>query len=109
EKEKSVQTLQAEVREQGPILSSLKRQEKDEALQRAISDYERFVQEVWGPGGRATQENERMTGDVVSQIRTAVEKIAGNKGLTLVLDAASGFLIYADKSFDLTTEVVAEL
>ena len=61
EKEKAVKQLRDEVRDQAPILSALKRQEKEEALQRAISDYERFIQEIWGPQGRAAQENERAT------------------------------------------------
>src|SRR5512144_417430 len=41
EKETQVNQLRAEVRDQGPILSTLKRQEKEEALQKAISDYEK--------------------------------------------------------------------
>jgi len=109
EKEKLVNQLRAEVRDQSPILSSLKRQEKEEALQKAISDYERFVQDVWGPQGRAAQENERATADVVQQIRAAVEKVAGDKSLNLVLDSASGIIIYADKALDLTPDVLAEL
>ncbi|OGF15280.1 MAG: hypothetical protein A2W00_06760 [Candidatus Eisenbacteria bacterium RBG_16_71_46] len=109
EKEKAVNQLRAELRDQGPILSALKRQEKEEGLQRAISEYERFIQDVWGPQGRAAQENERATGVVVKVIRSAVEKIAAEKGLNLVLDAASGFIIYADKSLDLTADVIQEL
>ena len=109
EKEKLVNQLRADVRDQSPILSALKRQEKEEELQRAITDYEKFVQEVWGPQGRAATENDRATGDVVTQIRAAVEKIAGDKGLTLVLDSAGGFIIYADRSLDLTSQVIDEL
>jgi len=109
EKERLVEQLRNEVRDQGPILSSLKRQEKEENLQRAISDYERFIQEVWGPNGKASQENERMTNEIVSRIRTVVEKLADERGLTLVLDAASGYLLFADKSFDITADVLAEL
>jgi len=109
EKEKVVNQLRAEVRDQSPILSSLKRQEKEEALQKAISDYERFIQEVWGPQGRAAQENERATSDVVQQIRSAVEKVAGDKNLNLVLDSAGGMIIYADKTLDLSPDVLAEL
>ena len=109
EKEKLVNQLRAEVRDQGPILSALRRQEKEEALQRAISDYEGFIQEVWGPHGKAAQENERATGAVVTQIRSAVEKIATNKNLDLVLDAAGGFIVYAARSLDLTAEVAQEL
>ena len=109
EKERVVKQLRDEVRDMSPILSSLKRQEKEEALQKAISDHESFIRSIWGPQGRAVQENERTTREVVDQIRAVVEKIAGEKGLDLVFDSAGGFLIYADKSLDLTSEVVRQL
>ena len=109
EKQNLVKKLRGEVRDLSPILSTLKRQEKEEELQRAISEYERFIQEVWGPQGRASQENERATQEVVASIRSAVEKVAADKGLTLVLDSASGFIVYAERSLDLTTEVLQEL
>ena len=109
EKERLVKQLRDEVRDMSPILSALKRQEKEEALQKAIAEHERFIQSIWGPQGRAAQENERTTQDVVNQIRAVVEKIAGDKGLDLVFDSAGGFLIYADKTLDLTSEVVRQL
>ena len=109
EKENAVKKLRTEARDMSPILSSVKRQEKEEELQRAISEYERFIQDVWGPQGRAAQENERATQEVVANIRSAVEKVAANKGLILVLDSASGFIIYADRSLDLTPDVLQEL
>jgi len=109
EKEKVVTQLKAEVRDQAPILSTLRRREKEEALQKAIQAYEAFVQEIWGPQGRAAQENERTTREVVDRIRTVVEKLATDKGLDLVLDAAGGAIIYADRSLDLSPEVVREL
>jgi outer membrane protein len=109
EKEKAVTQLKAEVRDQGPVLSALKRQEKESALTRAISDYETFVQEVWGPNGRAAQENSRATDEIIQLVRRSVEKVASQRGLELVLDATGGFIIYADKSLDMTNEVLAEL
>lgn len=109
EKEKLVSQLRAEVRDQGPILSALKRQEKEGALQRAVTEYETFIQEIWGPTGRASTENERATGEVVQQIRSAVEKVASQKGLTMVFDSTSGILVYADRNLDITSEVLTEL
>lgn len=109
EKEKLVTQLRQEVRDQSPILSAMKRQEKETALQRAVSEYETFIQDAWGPTGRASQENDRATTEIVQQIRVAVEKVAGTKALLVVLDASSGFLVYADKSLDITSEVIAEL
>jgi outer membrane protein len=109
EKEKVVADLRKQVRDQSAVLSALKRQEQESALQRAISDYEGFVQEVWGANGRAAQENGRATEEIVALVRRAVEKVAGSRGLDLVLDATSGYIIYADKSLDITNEVLAEL
>ncbi|MEQ1831669.1 MAG: OmpH family outer membrane protein [Candidatus Eisenbacteria bacterium] len=109
EKQKLVDQLKAEVKDQSPVLSALKRQEKESALTRSISEYESFVQDIWGPNGRAAQENTRATEDIIGLVRRAVEKIAGQRGVELVLDATSGFVIYADKSLDMTNEVLAEL
>lgn len=109
EKEKAVSDVRAELRDQGPILSAVRRQEKEEALQRAISEYERFIQDIWGPKGRAAQENERVTAEIVAEIRAAVEKVAGERDLELVLDSAGGFIVYADRSLNLTDFVLTEL
>ena len=109
EKEKAVNALRAEMRDQAAILSSVKRQEKEEALQRSISEYERFIQDIWGPNGQAARENETATRKVVDQIRSAVEKVAGDKNLDIVLDSAAGFILYADRALDLTNDVLSEL
>ena len=45
----------------------------------------------------------------MDRIRTVVEKMATDKGLDLVLDAAGGMIIYADRSLDMSAEVVREL
>jgi outer membrane protein len=109
EKERAVSELRKEVRDQSPVLSALKRQEKETALQKAISDYEAFVQEVWGTNGRAAAENGRATDEIIALVRRSVEKLAAQRGVDLVLDATSGFILYADKSLDMTNEVLAEL
>lgn len=109
EKQKAVEELRREVRDQSAILSALRRQEKEEALQRGIADYEKFIQDVWGPNGRAQQANELATREVVDLIRAAVEKVAVDRDLDLVLDSSHGFIIYAEKTLDLTADVLQEL
>jgi outer membrane protein len=109
EKDRAVKKLRQEVRDMSPVLSALKRQEKEEALQKAIAAHEQFVQSIWGPQGRASQENERATQEVVNRIRAVVEKIAGDKGLDMVFDSSGGFLIFADKNLDYTSEVIRQL
>jgi outer membrane protein len=109
EKEKAVNALRAEVKDQAPIVSSLRRQEREQALQTSIAEYEGFIQEVWGPTGRAAKENENSTREIVEQIRAVVDQIAQQKGFDMVLDAAGGSIIYANRELDLTAEVLQEL
>lgn len=109
EKEKQVSQLRQEVADQSAILSALRRKEKEQALQSAIRDYEQFIQDIWGPTGRAQRENDAATSEIVNQVRLAVEKLAGERGLGLVLDSAAGFILYADRTMDMTVEVITEL
>ena len=43
-------------------------------MQKAIQEYEAFVQEVWGPTGRASQENERTTREIVEYVYADVDE-----------------------------------
>jgi outer membrane protein len=109
EKEKAVKVLRDQVRDQTPILSAARRQEREEALNKAVSEYEAFIQEIWGPTGRAAQENENSTREIIALIRAAVEKLAAARGLEMVLDAAGGSIIFASRELDLTADVLQEL
>jgi hypothetical protein len=70
-------TSAGQVPDAAKILSALKRQEKEAALQRAISEYEAFLTDIWGPTGKAQQENDRATSEVVTRVRAAAACRAG--------------------------------
>ena len=101
--------LRNELHDQEALLSAEKKLEKETAVQRAVADYDRFVQEFWGPGGRVGRLNDEMTREVIAKIRDAVETIANREGYDLVLDAADGNVIFGVKSLDLTERVLTEL
>ena len=109
DRRRAVDALRDELRDQEALLSQERKLEKETALQRAVADYDRFVQEFWGPGGRVGRLNDEMTREVISRIRDAVETIANREGYDLVLDAADGNVIFGVKSLDLTDRVLAEL
>jgi Skp family chaperone for outer membrane proteins len=106
DRRKTIETLRAEAREQTLILSEEKRLEKEAQIQKALSDYDQFVQAFWGPRGRAAQLNEQLTAEVIGRVRDVVERIARDEGYDLVLDAADGNVIFAVKSLDLTERVL---
>jgi outer membrane protein len=109
ERRKALDVLRNELKDQGPMLSEDRRVEKESALARATSDYDRFVQEFWGPGGRVQRANDEMTREVIGKIRDAVELLANREGYDLILDAADGNVIFGVAALDLTSRVLDEL
>jgi outer membrane protein len=109
DRHKQLDGLRNELKDQESILSEAKRLEKESALQKAVSDYDRFVQDFWGPGAKVERLNDEMTREVVGKIRDAVELVANREGYDLILDAADGNVIFGVKTLDLTDRVLTEL
>jgi outer membrane protein len=109
DRHKQLDALRNELKDQEAILSEAKRLEKESALQKAVSDYDKFVQDFWAPGGKVERLNDEMTREVVGKIRDAVELLANREGYDLILDAADGNVIFGVKTLDLTDRVVTEL
>lgn len=109
DRRKQVDVLRNELKDQDPLLSEAKRLEKETALQKAVSDYDRFVQDFWGPNGKVQRLNDEMTREVISKVRDAVELLANRQSYDLVLDAADGNVIFGVKSLDLTQQVLDDL
>lgn len=108
-RKREIDLLSKELSEQGPGLSDEKLREKEQDYQRKVSEYESFVQSVWGPNGLVVQRNEESLRPVVRRIQAIVGEIAEERGYTLILDAADGNILYADPSLDLTAEVIQRL
>jgi len=52
DRHKQLDALRNELKDQEAILSEAKRLEKESALKKAVSDYDKFVQDFWAPGGK---------------------------------------------------------
>lgn len=109
ERRRAVDVLRNEIKDQEALVTDSKKVEQESALSKAVSEYDRFVQEFWGTGGRVQRMNEEMTREVIGKIRDAVETIAYQEGYDLVLDAADGNVIFGVKGLDLTDRVLTEL
>jgi outer membrane protein len=109
DRRRQVDELRNELKDQDPLLTEAKRLEKESALQKAVSDYDRFVQDFWGPGGKVQRLNDEITREVIGKVRDAVELLANREGYDLVLDAADGNVIFGIKSLDLTQRVLDDL
>jgi outer membrane protein len=103
---RELEKLTADYQSQSLILSEAKRREQEEELQQKRSDLDAFVQEIWGTNGKIAQRNEQLTRPIVEKIREILTDIAKTQGISLVLDATDGNVVYADRALDLTNEVL---
>lgn len=109
DKKNEIDDLQRKLDQQSPMLSEAKRDEQNRILQQKVGEYDKFVQEQWGPGGKISRLNEEYLKPIIDRVHAIVAFIGTEEGYTLILDAADGNVIYGDKSLDLTDRVLSEL
>jgi outer membrane protein len=109
EKKNEIDEMQRKLDQQGPMLSEAKRDEQNRILSQKVGEYEKFVQEQWGPGGRISRLNEEYLKPIIDRVHAIVASIGTEEGYSLILDAADGNVVYGDKSLDLTDRVLSEL
>jgi outer membrane protein len=106
QRRKDLDDLARDLAQQTPMLSDEKRREKEQDHQRKLTEYDQFVQSVWGPGGLVVKRNEEVLRPIVAKIQTMLAKLGADEGFDIIFDAADGNVLYADQALDLTTRVV---
>jgi outer membrane protein len=107
--EKDLEQMRSDLESQRLLLSQSALDEKERAIQAKASEYESFVQSVWGPTGKIAQRNAELTKPIVEKIRTVLDKLGQEQGFSIIFDAADGNIVYGEKALDLTDQVLAEL
>jgi outer membrane protein len=108
-KKQDLQKMQDDYDSQALILSEPKRREKEEDIQKARSELDAFVQDIWGPSGQVAKRNEELTRPIVEKIREVLTTIGRDEGFSIIFDATDGNVVYADDALDLTDRVIAAL
>jgi outer membrane protein len=107
--EQEIVKIQDELRAQSLMLSEEKQREKKLDYDKKLEDYQRFMADTFGEDGRAARRNKELTQPIVDKINRILEQMAETDGYTLVFDIANANIVYANKSFDLTDQVLVEL
>ena len=100
--------LKAELEAQKLVLSEEARLRKLDELESLTRDYNQFLQNVFGGGGKIEQKNDELMTPLLKKINDAVAKIAEQEGFAVVLDLSEG-VFYASNELDLSSLVIDEL
>jgi Skp family chaperone for outer membrane proteins len=97
--ERDLQLMREELESQRLLLSEKALQDKQMALQTKASEYERFVQSIWGPTGKIAQRNAELTKPIIEKIRLVLDKLGAEQGFSIIFDAADGNIVYGEQSW----------
>jgi outer membrane protein len=105
----TVDSLKKDLEKTALILSEAKRKEKEDSLEAHERKYQKFTNDVFGPGGKAEKRNGELTKPILEKINLVLEKIATEENIVMIFDSVNGNIAYAKKSLDLTDLVLEEL
>jgi outer membrane protein len=105
-KGKEVESLKAELEKKGTVLSKDALKTKQDELDRKMREYKRLVQDSQEEVKK--KENE-LTFELIKEIRKIVEKIGKDEKFTFIFENIEEFLLYKDKSVDITDRVIEQV
>jgi outer membrane protein len=103
EKGKTIEKGKNDLEKQASVLSQDARKSKEEELERLIREYQRLVSDSQS---EVKKKESELTGDILKEIRTIIQKIGQDEAYTLILENAEGQILYSKKEIDLTDVVI---
>lgn len=107
--EQDIVKLRDELQAQSLMLSEEKKAEKKLELDRKMAEYEQFMADTFGDDGLAARRNKELTQPIVEKINKILEDLGKDQGYTIIFDVANANVVYADKTLDLTEQVLTKL
>ena len=101
-----LERLQEELIKQGSILTPEARKEKEETLNRKMSDYTKKAREL---EKEVNRKKEEVLTEFNKKFEKMVEALAKKEKYDLILDKNERTVIYGKESLDLTDKVIAEM
>ncbi|HID93267.1 MAG TPA: OmpH family outer membrane protein [bacterium (Candidatus Stahlbacteria)] len=108
-KKQEIDNLINEFENQSLMLSDEARERKRQEIAQKQKEYEQFVQDIWGPNGKAVQKNQEIMKPFTEKVISIVNRIGEEEGYTIIFDIAPQGIVYAKEGLDLTDRVIEEL
>lgn len=106
---KTFDSLETDLEKTSLILSEAKKKQKEDLVEVEKQKYQKFINDIFGPGGKTEKRNAELTKPILDKINLVLEKIATEENFIMIFDSVNGNIAYAKKSLDLTDLVLEEL
>ncbi|WP_295399798.1 OmpH family outer membrane protein [uncultured Thiocystis sp.] len=106
EDEKQIQTMQQSLERDKALMSKDQLAKKEKEIQALIADYQKKTMPIQQELMKVQQEKGR---EIVGPAREAVNAVAKQKKLGMVVERGLSGLLYLDESLEITAEVIKEI
>lgn len=104
--QKELAAIKEKIDKQLLMLSDEKKRELEADYKKKDTELKSFIDRVYGRNGELISENEKISGPIIQLIRKAVNEIALQEGYDMVVDRATGSVLFWKKENDLTQKVL---
>jgi outer membrane protein len=101
EKGKAIEKLKADIEKQASVLSADARKNKEEELEKSVSEYQRLVQDSQA---EIKKKEAELTDTILKDVKDLVEKTGETEGYALILE--KGMVLYSNKGIDITDTIL---
>ena len=105
-KQKELMEMKDKLEKQSLLLSDEKKKELEADFLKKKSEYEQFVQKIYGKEGELFQKNQEISDPIIQKIKKTIQDVANQEGYDMVFDRAAGAVVYWKKDNDLTQKVL---
>ena len=104
--QKELAAIKEKLAKQSLMLSDEKRKELEADYAKKDTELKEFIDRVYGRTGELITENEKVSAPIISLIKKAVTEIALQEGYDMVVDRATGAVLFWKDENDLTKKVL---
>ncbi len=104
--QKNLVEMKERLDKQSLMLSDEKKKELEADFLKKKTEYQQFVSKIYGRDGKLLAENEKFSGPLIQKIKKTIQDVANQEGYDMVLDRASGTVVFWKKDNDITDKVL---
>ncbi|MEN3044737.1 MAG: OmpH family outer membrane protein [Candidatus Hydrothermales bacterium] len=108
-KKSKIDSLEKIYQREKPGLSEEARLKRELEIENLKKDYQNFIKEIWGKGGKIEQKTEELIKPVTEKIRKVIKEVAEEEGVDIVFDSSKDDILYTKEAVDLTDRVLERL
>ncbi len=108
-KKAKIDSLERLYQEEKPGLSEEARLKREAEIETLKREYQNFIKEVWGKGGKLEKATQERIKPLTEKIRNMIKEVAEEEGVDIVFDASKDDILYAKDAIDLTERVLERL